>query len=242
MGKIIKAAETAQNIGEMTKDDNNITVTSETSSIGSSLFSLTSNALFLLSTILMFLFFFFIYFKPLLQNMEKIIYNRRKIKEVENEFILRLKYKVSRYMLMFTLISAGLGMVIALVLWLLGLPNAILWGMMAMFLTFVPYIGHLIGIIIVFFVSVVTFDAYLNILAPPLAYFLLAVLEGQVVTPILLGNRLNLNPLIVFFSIFFWSWLWGISGVIISVPFLITLKIVLEYVPDLAKYKSLLEQ
>ena len=145
-------------------------------------------------------------------------------------------------MLVFTLISAGLGVVIAVVLWLLGLPNAILWGMMAMFLTFVPYIGHLMGIMIVFFVSVVTFDAYLNILAPPLAYFLIAVLEGQVVTPISLGNRLNLNPLVVFFSIFFWSWLWGVSGVIISVPFLITLKIVLEYLPDLAKYKSLLEQ
>ena len=242
MGKIIKAAETAQNIGEMTKDDKSITVATENSNIGSSLFSLTSSAVFLLSTILMFLFFLFIYFKTLLQNLDKIIYNRRKIKEVENEFILRLKYKVSRYMLVFTLISAGLGVVIAVVLWLLGLPNAILWGMMAMFLTFVPYIGHLMGIMIVFFVSVVTFDAYLNILAPPLAYFLIAVLEGQVVTPISLGNRLNLNPLVVFFSIFFWSWLWGVSGVIISVPFLITLKIVLEYLPDLAKYKSLLEQ
>jgi len=238
IGKVLKAAETAKNIGEMA-NDKNVTVNADIS-VGSSLFTLTSNAIFLISSILMFLFFFLTYFKTFLHNLEKIVYTRRKIKQ-ENEFFLKLKYKVSRYMFIFTLISAGLGVVMAIVLGLLGLPNPILWGMMAMFLTFIPYIGHLIGIIVVFFVSIVTFDSYVNILSPPFAYLLIAVIEGQVVTPILLGNRLNLNPLIVFCSLFFWGWMWGISGVIISIPVLIIVKIVLEYVPDLAKYKLLLE-
>ena len=240
LGKIIKAAETAQDISDVVKDDT-IKLSTETTSLGSSLFTLTSNALFLISTILLLLFFFLIYFKPLLQSFEKIIYNRRKIREEESEFILELKSKVSRYMLVFTLICAGLGVVMACALGLLGLPNALLWGMMAMVLTYIPYVGHLVGIIVVSFVSLVTFDSYLGILSPPITYLLIAVLEGQVVTPILLGNRLNLNPLIVFINMFFWGWLWGISGVIISIPLLVTIKIIIEYVPDLAKYKSLLE-
>lgn len=240
LGKITEAAETAQDIGSMT-EDNKITPTSETKSIGSSLFDLTSSAILLISTVLIFLFFLLIYFKTFIRHLEKIIYIQKDIQE-ENEFILHLKNEVSKYVLTFSTICAGFGVVMAIALWLLELPNAMLWGTMAMLLTFIPYLGHLIGIIIIFFVSLITFDSYIQILIPPITYFLLTVLEGQVVTPILLGERLNLNPLIVFFSMFLWGWLWGVGGVLISVPLLVTIKIILEHLPALSRYKLLLEK
>ena len=240
LGKLNKAADTAQ---ELTADNNvnKIEVVTHGTSLGYSIFDLTTNFLLLISTILLFIFFLLIYFPALIQNLERILYERRRIVK-ENAYIVRLKNEVSAYLFTFTLICAGLGTVVAFVFWLLGLPNYILWGAMAMFLTFIPYIGHLIGIITILFVSLTTFDSYFYIFTPPIVYFLLTVLEGQIITPIFLGSRLNLNPLIVFLSMFIWSGMWGIGGIFISVPLLIAIKITMEKIPSLSKYTALLEK
>ncbi|MBA3537433.1 MAG: AI-2E family transporter [Tatlockia sp.] len=239
LGKLNKVAETAQN---MTADpkENEVKIATPDTSLGSSLFDLTSNILIMIFTILILLFFLLIYFKPFIQTLEKVIYSRRKTTR-ENAFLRSLKNEVSSYMFTFTLICAGLGAIMTLAFWLLDLPNPILWGTMVMMLTFIPYLGHLIGIITIFFVSLITFNSYFQIFAPPVTYFLFTVLEGQFITPILLGSRLNLNPLIIFLNIFLWSWLWGITGIIISVPLLVTIKIILEHLSTDVKYGSLLE-
>ena len=145
-------------------------------------------------------------------------------------------------MLAFTLICAGLGICMATALWLINFPNPLLWGAMVMFLTYIPYLGHLIGIITIFFISLVTFDNYWQMFAPSLIYLIFVTLEGQIVTPMLLGSRLNLNPLIVFLNMFFWGWIWGIAGVLISVPLLVAIKIILAYIPEWERYKILLEK
>jgi predicted PurR-regulated permease PerM len=135
-------------------------------------------------------------------------------------------------MFVFSLICAGLGATMALTLWLLEFPNPILWGTMIMFLTYIPYIGHAVGILIISIISIVTFDNYFQMILPPLCYLLFSALEGQVITPMLLGSRLDLNPLIVLINLFFWGWLWGISGFLISVPLLLCFKIILKYLPE----------
>lgn len=238
LGKINKVAETAQHITEM-KKDNQIKVTTQQSSLGSSLFDLTSNIIITIFTILLFLFFLLIYFKPFISNLDHVLYRRRKAAK-ENAFLSSLGNEVSSYMFVFSLICAGLGVVMASVFWLLGLPNPMLWGAMVAILTFIPYLGHLIGITIIFFISLISFDSYFHIFAPPIIYFLFTVLEGQVITPILLGKRLDLNPLLIFFNIFLWGWLWGVTGILISVPILVTVKIILEHIPTDADYELLL--
>jgi predicted PurR-regulated permease PerM len=77
-------------------------------------------------------------------------------------------------------------------------------------------------------VSAITFDTWVKILLPPLVYLALAGLEGYLVTPIILGRRLTLNPIMVFVSFLFWGWMWGISGVFLAVPILTGLKIICD--------------
>ncbi|MBA2711463.1 MAG: AI-2E family transporter [Tatlockia sp.] len=239
LGKLSKVAETAQNMTEVTQDKNKIKVTTRESSLGSSLFDLTTNIIIMLFTILIFLFFFLLYFKQFIRNLEQVIHNRRRTAK-ENAFLTSLKNEVSDYMFTFTLICAGLGVIMGFVFWILGMPNPILWGGMVMLLTYIPYVGHLIGIITIFFISLITFDSYFSIFAPPIIYFLFTVLEGQFITPILLGSRLDINPLLIFLNIFLWSWLWGIAGIFISVPPLIMIKIILEHLKTDVKYELLL--
>lgn len=187
-----------------------------------------------------FLFFLLIYTDNILSNLQKIITSRQT--KITNIFLLSIEEEISTYLVTFTIICFCLGITIALILWLLGVPNAMLWGVMATCLNFIPYIGPAIGIGVIFFVSLLTFDTYFQILLPPLLYFLTSNLEGQIITPILLGHRLNLNPLIVFFSIIFWAWLWGINGALLSIPFLAIARIMMAHVPSTSKYSLLLEK
>jgi len=241
LGKIYRVTESVQEMGTTPTAQLKVKVVSEASAIGASVFELTTSAMILLISIFVLLFFFLIYFKFFIQNLEKVIYHHIRFRK-ENPFILNLQNQVSRYMLAFTLICAGLGICMATALWLINFPNPLLWGAMVMFLTYIPYLGHLIGIITIFFISLVTFDNYWQMFAPSLIYLIFVTLEGQIVTPMLLGSRLNLNPLIVFLNMFFWGWIWGIAGVLISVPLLVAIKIILAYIPEWERYKILLEK
>ncbi|MCE0722818.1 MULTISPECIES: AI-2E family transporter [Legionella] len=240
LGEINKAAESAQSMAGIDQKKN-VIVTSNVS-LAPSLFNLTTDIVISIGTVVVLLFFYLMYFKSFIQQLELLIYKRKKSSAPENLYILTLKNEVSKYLFTFSIICFCLGLVMALVFWLLNVPNAPLWGAMVAILTFVPYLGHLIGIIIILFVSLITFDTYLQIFAPPVLYFLITVIEGQLITPIFLGRRLKLNPLLIFLTILIWSWLWGFAGAIISVPILVTLKITLEFMPSLSRYAVLLEK
>jgi predicted PurR-regulated permease PerM len=239
LNKINKAAETAQHITSTTQEHPVEVVNAPT--LSSSIFNLTTSAIIFIFTILMLLFFTLIYFKYFLQHLEHILYNKHKDAK-ENKILTQLKNNISQYMLTFALICIGVGSIMAMVFWLTGLPNPILWGLMAMFLTFIPYLGHFIGITIITLVSLITFDSYIYILLPPFIYLLITAMEGQIISPIIMGNRLNINPFLIIYSMFFWGWAWGISGIIIAVPLLLTLKVIIVHVPSLASYKTLFER
>jgi predicted PurR-regulated permease PerM len=240
LNEIDTVAAKAQEITDTNKKQT-IEITTPTPSLAPSLLSSTSNIITTFGIILILLYFYLLYFKSFIQKVDKIILRKRSA-AYENQFILSLQNAVSLYIFTFSLISMAFGAVMTVVFWLLNVPNAVLWGAMVMVLTFFPYIGHLTGIIIIFCVSVITFNQYYNILMPPVLYFLLAVLEGQVISPIFLGTRLNLNPILIFLNIFFWSWIWGVPGALISMPLLLIIKITLEHVPFFSKYTLLLEK
>jgi predicted PurR-regulated permease PerM len=138
--------------------------------------------------------------------------------------------QLSRYLGTLCLINLGVGLAIGGLMYAIGMPNPALWGAMAALLNFVPYLGPLVGVTIVGVVGLVTFESVDAALLPALAYFLVNMVEGNLVTPAVLGWRLTLHPVVVLVSIIFWTWLWGIPGGLLAVPMVTTFKIVCDHV------------
>ncbi len=128
--------------------------------------------------------------------------------------------RVSRYFVTITLINAGLGVATGLALQLLGLPGAALWGFMAFVLNFIPYVGPVTLVAALVFAGVAAFDGLRSFL-PALAFVSLNVVEGQFVTPSLVGRSLSLNPLLIFVALVFGIWLWGPIGGVVAIPILL---------------------
>jgi predicted PurR-regulated permease PerM len=125
-------------------------------------------------------------------------------------------------------------MFIGLGLYLIGMPNSLLWGVMAGFLVFLPYIGPLMGISIVTVVAFLTFASIGRILLVPAIYIALETLQGQIVTPMVLGLRFTLNPVAIFIWLIFWGWMWGIVGAMLAFPMLTIFKILCDHIQPLA--------
>ena len=128
---------------------------------------------------------------------------------------------VSRYLLSISVINAGLGLATGLAMWLLGVPQPYLWGMLAFCLNFVVYIGPAAMAVILLGVGLATWDYPPAIFMPTAAYLLLNTIEAQFVTPQVIGRSVTLNPFFVFLSLAFWIWLWGPAGGLLAVPFLL---------------------
>jgi predicted PurR-regulated permease PerM len=147
---------------------------------------------------------------------------------------------ISRYLLTITLVNVGLGIVVGLAMWLLGMPNPALWGVVATLLNFLPYIGSAIGAVITGLVALVALPDLSSAIAVPLVYLAINTIEGQVVTPIVVGRRLELNTVAVFAGVMFWGWVWGLAGVLIAVPLLVAIKRVCDHLPTWASIGELL--
>lgn len=134
----------------------------------------------------------------------------------------------------FLQISAGiyfvLGAITALAMYLLDMPNPVLWGVLAAVLGFMPYVGPMIVFVCIGAVSLLTFDIWWQCLAPPVVYGVLSIIEGNLITPSILGRQLKLNPIAVFLSMLLWTWVWGIAGAILAVPILVILVIAARHV------------
>lgn len=102
---------------------------------------------------------------------------------------------------------------------------------MALLLNFIPYLGALVGIAVVTAVSIITFDSLGTAIVAPVIYASCNLIESQLVTPAVLDRRLSLNPVIVFISVIFWGWLWGLPGAMMAVPLLIIVHVVCSHIP-----------
>ncbi len=144
-----------------------------------------------------------------------------------------IEAQVSRYLLTVTIINCCLGIAVGTTVGLMGLPNPLMWGAMVALLNFIPYLGALTGIICMTLGAVLSFDSTSYALLFPLAYFVLASLEGNFITPVVMGRSLTLNPVLVLLSLTFWGWMWGITGVILAVPILAAFKIFCGHIEPL---------
>ncbi len=141
---------------------------------------------------------------------------------------MKIQQDIASYLTTISLIYFVVGRVTAGAMALLGMPTPVLWGAVATVLHFIPFLGPVITFLILCGVSLLTFDTWLRIILPPLFYFCLAGLEGYFITPMILGKRLMLNPIMVFAAILFWGWIWGIPGVFLAVPILTSMKIICD--------------
>ena len=145
-----------------------------------------------------------------------------------------LEDHLASYVAIVTVINFGLGVVVAIGAWLFGFPSPIIFGMLAMGLNYLPYIGAACVTIILFGVGLMTFPSLGYAFVPPAAFVAVATIEGQFITPAVLGHRLTLNPLVVLLALAFWAWLWGPMGAFLAVPLTIVGLVTLQHLfpPD----------
>ena len=155
---------------------------------------------------------------------------KRQVQAITRE----VERKISRYLLTVTIVNTLMGISLGVGMYLVGMPNPVLWGVMAGFLVFIPYLGPLIGVSIVSFVALLTFDSIERVLLVPAIYLSLETLQGQILTPMVLGFRLALNPVAIFIWLIFWGWIWGITGALLAVPMLTVFKIFCDSTKSLA--------
>jgi predicted PurR-regulated permease PerM len=161
-------------------------------------------------------------------------------REVWREGLVDIKTNIAAYLLTVAMINTVLGVLTALAMMALGMPNPALWGILAGVMNFIPYAGALVTLGVIGMVSLLTFDQWSAIVLPPLAFLLLTGLEGQLVSPLVVGRRLTLEPVAVFLSILFWGWLWGLPGMLLAVPILASIKIAANAVQPLHPFGVLI--
>jgi predicted PurR-regulated permease PerM len=164
------------------------------------------------------------------------LHDKKRAVEISHE----IQQNISNYLSSVSLINLGLGIAVSGGLYFLGVPNAAMWGMLVAILNFVPYFGPFVGIILLATVGLLTFDTLGQGLLPAAWYLLLHLLEANLITPVLLGRRFTLNPVVVFVSLIFWTWIWGVPGALLSVPILVSVKVVCDRFPTLSSVSELL--
>tara|TARA_R110002073_G_scaffold154287_3_gene309315 strand:- start:3138 stop:4397 length:1260 start_codon:yes stop_codon:yes gene_type:complete len=132
-----------------------------------------------------------------------------------------IQESVGKYLAQITFINVGLGIVVSLVMWAIGMPTPVLWGVLATLFNFIPYVGALAATAFVFMAAASTFDSLLRPVLTAAAFWSITAIEGQFITPSILGKTLRVGPVIVLVAVAFWGFLWGIPGIFVAVPLLI---------------------
>jgi predicted PurR-regulated permease PerM len=161
-------------------------------------------------------------------------------KQRSADICLEMRRNISKYIFSVSVINASLGLLAYAGFALLGLPNAGMWGMVVTLFNFVPYFGPVTGIIVVSLVGLLNFDTLSAGLMPAFWYLLLHLLEANFVTPMLIGRRFSLNPVVIFVSLMFWLWLWGVAGALLAVPILVSIKTICSRIPSGASIEEII--
>jgi len=201
--------------------------------VGLTILSGTRAAMGQVFTVVILLFFLLTSGDGLLRNLVEVIpdfRNKKRVVEISEQ----IEHNVSGYLATITVINFIVGAVNGLAMWIFGVPDPLLWGTLAFLLNYIPIIGPLCGVVIFFFVGLFSFSSIGYAFIPAGIYLLVHLIEGETITPILLARRFTLNPVLVIVSLFFWDWLWGIPGALLSLPILAIMKIVCDRIPSLA--------
>jgi predicted PurR-regulated permease PerM len=170
-----------------------------------------------------------LFLRKLIRVLPRLSDKRRAVeiaRQVEND--------ISAYLSTVTMINIGLGAAVALCFFLLRVPNPLLWGAMVAVLNYVPYLGPIVDYSVFLMVGLLTFNGAWHMLLPAGTFLVLNIIEAYVFTPLILGRRLTLNPVMLFVGLTFWGWIWGIVGAILAVPIMAVFKIFCDHIEPLA--------
>jgi predicted PurR-regulated permease PerM len=141
---------------------------------------------------------------------------------------------ISTYLFTAALVNIGVGIVVTLIMLALGMPNPMLWGVLAALAEFVPYIGATALLATLTLAGLATFPETSHALLVPACYLAFNFVQSNYIAPVILGRRLTLNPVAILVGLVFWWWLWGVGGAFIAVPLLVTFKIFCDHIEALA--------
>lgn len=168
-----------------------------------------------------------------LQKLIKVLPNLRD-KQKAVEIARKTEASISTYLLTTFAITFTEGIVVALAMWALGMPNPLLWGAMVVVLEFIPYLGAAIMTAILTLAALTVYDTVGEALLVPAVFLGINIIQGNFISPALMGHRLALNPVALLVGLTFWFWIWGLPGAFIAVPLLATFKIFCDHIESLA--------
>ncbi len=142
-----------------------------------------------------------------------------------------VQQEVATYFASVSMINAGLGIGVTLLTWGFGLPMPWFWGALVALLNFVPYIGASVSAALLLLAGMAFTDSFSQALLLLASFVGITFVEGQLINPVLVGKRLELNHTIVFVALLFWGWLWGVGGLLLAVPLLIIIKKFADHTP-----------
>ena len=192
------------------------------------------------STTILLLFFLLVSGDTFLRRLVEILptfSNKRQAVDISQQ----IERDISIYLVTITVMNGAVGVLTGLMMWATGAGDPVLWGAVAFLLNYIPILGPLIGIGLFLLVGLLTIDVLWLALLPAGFFLLIHLMEGQIVTPLLLAKRFTLNPVLVVMTLVFWFWMWGVPGAVLSVPMLAIAKIICDRIRPLAAVGHFLE-
>lgn len=190
--------------------------------------------------VLLLTFTFLVYGDDLLNKLLQLRRTRAQ-KRLTTDIVQHIQSDLSRYVLTISATSAVLGGITALYLWYLGAQDPLLWGVLAAALNLTPIVGPLVMASLLALVGLSQFDTMGAAMLPAAGYVVFNALESNLLTPMLLGRTMRINPLAIILWLLLWGWLWGVVGLLVAVPMLVCLKIVASRVEAWQRWARLLE-
>jgi predicted PurR-regulated permease PerM len=230
---VSKATEQVVKMTKVAGGKEPATVTVTTQSLGQRVFSQTTD--FVAKGVVMFILLYFLlasgdlFLRKLIKVLPSLADKKRAV-----DIARQIETEISAYLATVTLINVILGVAVWGAMTLIGLPNPLLWGVLATITNYIPYLGAITMIAVLAMVGLLTFPDLGHALMPPGAFIGLNILESYLLTPMILGRRLTLNPVMIFLALTFWGWLWGITGAILAVPIMVVFKIFCDHSEPLA--------
>jgi predicted PurR-regulated permease PerM len=180
-------------------------------------------------TVVLLVYFFLIYGEALLRRVVEVTPSLEQ-KRNAVDIVRTIQREMSRYLFVTTLINAAVGFCAGLVAFAAGIDDPLLWAVLAAVLNFIPYVGPMTMTLLFVLVGLVSFSGIGAALVPAGMFALVVIIEGQFLTPMVLGRQLELNPVVILLWLILLGWLWGAIGIVVAVPVLVALKIICQRV------------
>ncbi|MBN9693849.1 MAG: AI-2E family transporter [Verrucomicrobia bacterium] len=235
----LKLSEAAASVGRIDSPGTRVPAPVEVKdlSLASTVFTWTGSALVGFAEMIALLFLLLASSESFLHKLVRLMptwADKRRIVTVARE----VQQGISTYLFSVGVINLGFGVVVTGALALAGMPQPVMWGLVAALLNFIPYFGPVLGVILIGVAGLLSFDSLGRGLVPMVLYLAIHLVEANLLTPFVVGRRVILNPVVVFVSLMFFGWLWGLPGAFVAVPLMVVARIVGEQVPAIRPYAA----